>query len=149
MPRNYVFSINDNKHDPKISRHLAATNSVHKPLAYCWDFPEEYPSWFHRDFVFPSEDTFLMRDVVICPYSGGVWTPERLVLGESIGSLNKALTFGKALPAITSTFPRHLSATFIGFARFCPTSFDSFTNTLNPGWSPRPRGLAMWTKVFA
>jgi hypothetical protein len=98
MPGNYVFSINDNKHDPKISRHLAATNSLHKPLAYCWNFPEEYPSWFHRDFVFPSEDTFLMRDVVICPYSGGVWTPERLVLGESIGSLNKALTFGKALP---------------------------------------------------
>jgi hypothetical protein len=110
MPGNYVFSINDRKHDPKISRHLVATNALNKSTAYCWDFPDEYPSWFHRDFVFPSEDVFLMRDVVVCPYSGGVWTPEGLVLGESIGSLNKALTFGKALPdlccsPVTLTLP--------------------------------------------
>jgi hypothetical protein len=103
IPRNYVFSINDNKCDPKISRHLASTNALHKPLAYCWNFPEEYPSWLHRDFVFPRVDAFLMRDVVIGPTSGAVWTPEGLVFGESVGSLNKALTFGKVLPDLCCT----------------------------------------------
>jgi len=98
MPSNFVFSIEEKQHDPQVANHLVEKTPIFPQITTNWSIPEHYPPWFRRQFVFPQLDAFLMRDVVLGPTSGAVWTKSGSVFGESIGSLNKALTFGKVLP---------------------------------------------------
>ena len=102
IPRNFVFSIQERQHDPQVISHLVERSPISPQETVSWHIPDQFPPWFRRQFIFPAADFFHMRDVVIGPTSGVVWTPEGLVLGESIGSLNKALTFGKVLPDLCS-----------------------------------------------
>lgn len=102
IPRNFVFSIQERQHDPQVISHLVERSPISPQETVSWQFPDHYPPWLRRHFVFAPFDAFLMRDVVVGPTSGAVWTPEGLVFGESIGSLNKALTFGKVLPDLCS-----------------------------------------------
>jgi hypothetical protein len=44
-----------------------------------------------------AEYLYEIEDVLVSPFSGVVWIPDGYILGESIGSLQKVLTFGNCL----------------------------------------------------
>ncbi len=98
MPGNCVFSAGERSGDPLIARHVEEIAPANPAEIVSWKMPDAFPGWIRREFAFAARPLIILRDVVVAPSSGAVWSPDGHVFMESIGSLNKALTFGKALP---------------------------------------------------
>jgi len=98
MPTNCVFSIEERSGIANVSRHIHDIHPIEPSEICTWQHPDFFPSWIRRTFAFSSRNVFTLDDVVVAPISGAVWSPSGLIFMESIGSLNKALTFGKVLP---------------------------------------------------
>lgn len=100
MPQNYIFSVRERSSDRRVSQHLVHLERESPPEVEEWNFPKSMPAWFRRAHAFEQRDLLLLRDVYLAPASGAIWTSDGLIFGESIGSLNRALTFGKCIPEI-------------------------------------------------
>jgi len=102
LPRNYIYSIEEKLGLDRIARHCVGTKELAAEEIVRWEGLDNLPSWVRRSFIFWKKSRFIVNNVVIGPNSGAIWTTSGDVLAESIGSLNKALTFGKVLPDLCS-----------------------------------------------
>lgn len=100
IPNNCIYSIEEASEFPKVSNHLETVYQIYASEIISWNFPESYPKWIRRNYAFQPRSIFLLKSLLIGPISGAVWSKDGSIFMESIGSLNKALTFGNALPEI-------------------------------------------------
>lgn len=100
LPRNCLFSIQESRGLDRVAQHLVDIREWHSEEIVQWNHSRDLPPWVRRSFAFGKREMFLVRNVLIGPRSGAIWTTSGDVLAESIGSLNKILTFGKVLPEL-------------------------------------------------
>lgn len=113
LPLNFVFSIEESSGLKKVAHHISSLRLLDEEKIARWDYTGSLPAWVRKTFSYPKKHRFSVRDAYIGPRSGAVWTSSGNVFGESIGSLNKCLTFGKVLPELCQSpisAPKKLSA---------------------------------------
>jgi len=111
MPKNCVYSVEEREGDKEVKRHVHRVQRIRDAEIVRWNHPPEFPAWVRREFCFPAMNLIELDDVIVAPASGAVWSPGGHVFMESIGSLNKALTFGKVMPEMMLKPRRHSSVT--------------------------------------
>jgi hypothetical protein len=94
LPARSIASIEASHYKPLLRRHVEKIEEVGNAQLARYSFPESYPAEFRREKVFERRLLFTVTDAVISPYSGLCWLPEKYLLQESGGSLEKILNWG-------------------------------------------------------
>lgn len=94
MPGSFVRSIAEASSGTEVHRHLVAVLSRDPPVIEEYPFTRDAPLFFQRSKSFDTRRTYLLRDVLVSPTTGLTFTPGGLLLGESVGSLNRFLGWG-------------------------------------------------------
>ncbi len=85
-----VRSLEEHAWRPEVARHLDGLTPWRCPALVTYDLADDLPPGFRRARAFDARPLADLRDVVVSPTSGMVWTDE-VVLEESVGSLHRLL----------------------------------------------------------
>lgn len=91
-PGNVVRSIVESAYRPEVAGHLVSVDRESSARVISYPLEASLPCWFRREKAFDPTYTYTLSDAVVAPASGWVWfAEERLILQESVGSLNRLL----------------------------------------------------------
>jgi hypothetical protein len=77
--------------------HLVEMRKVSGAEVVRYAFPEGYPELFRREKAFDIKNVYSLKDVIVSPDSGMVWTPEGHIFQESVGSFQRIMGWGGVL----------------------------------------------------
>ena len=97
MPRNFIASLQDLSWGADYGGMVLEAHQEAAPTLQSFSFPPEFPPAFRRHHADTGRMFYRLRDVMVSPVSGLIWTDAGFIVGESLGSLNKTLTFGNCL----------------------------------------------------
>jgi Glycosyltransferase 61 len=94
LPPWYSRSLLERLLDSDVAAHVVQTWTRTPATIEHYDFPSDFPPYFRRTKAFDERHAYLLRDVMVSPYSGVVWLPGGPLLEESYGSLIRSLGWG-------------------------------------------------------
>lgn len=97
LPQRNVRMLEHAMHEDYVRRHVADIRHVEEPFEKEYPFPDDYPSYFLRSKSFDRRVEYALTDVCVSPRTGFVWLPEGYAVQESVGSLNRVLSWGDVL----------------------------------------------------
>ena len=89
-----IRSIPEALHREAVAAHVESIGLIAEASLAHYQFPPEYPVWFRRTKAFDDKHSYVLRDVIVSPRSGQVWTPDGLLFVESVGSVQRMFTWG-------------------------------------------------------
>jgi Glycosyltransferase 61 len=96
MPKRGIESIEKFLWRPDVSRHVVHVEAMHEPTTATYAFDPEYPEYFRRRHSFPPRLIYRLKDVIVSPFTGLVWTP-KTIFNESLGSATRIMEWSQAL----------------------------------------------------
>ena len=97
IPRTFIRSVVEASAEPTVRSHLQSVHSVVSAEVINYNLPEEFPYWFRRQKAFDRKNIYVLKNVIISPSSGLIWTDRGVLFGESIGDLFRLLGWGSCL----------------------------------------------------
>jgi hypothetical protein len=97
MARRSISMLDHASYKPYVQQHLSSIREVEEPFVMEYPFPDDYPSFFARSKSFDRRVWYDLDDVCVSPRTGFTWLPEGYAVQESVGSLNRTLTWGDVL----------------------------------------------------
>lgn len=97
IPRSFIRSIEESSSSEEIQAHLHSIHPVLSAQVIDYRLPQTFPDWFRRQKAFDTKNIYIMRNVVVSPRSGLIWTDRGVLFGESIGDLFRLLDWGACL----------------------------------------------------
>lgn len=97
LPQRNVRMLEHAMHEDYVRRHVADVRHVEEPFMKRYPFPGDYPPYFLRSKSFDRRVEYALTDVCVSPRTGFVWLPEGYAVQESVGSLNRVLSWGDVL----------------------------------------------------
>lgn len=80
--------------------HIEKIHKIRESQVEYHKLPEEYPIYFRREKAFSDRYIFELKNIILSCQTGLIWTPDHLILQESIGSLRKMLSWNDVRPYI-------------------------------------------------
>jgi hypothetical protein len=96
-PATIVNSVEEDFHQPSVSRHVNRIVTILPPTIAQYPFPESFPVNFRRSKAFEKKNMYLLKDVNVSPFSGLTWLENKHFLVESIGSLFRLIGWDNVL----------------------------------------------------
>lgn len=96
LPNTFVRSIEEDLWKKEVSAYVSDLVRVSEPEIISYGFCHHAPVFFRRTKAVDARYIYSLKNVRVSPRTGLVWS-DRFVFGESIGSLNKFMTFGRSL----------------------------------------------------
>jgi hypothetical protein len=97
IPDSFINSIEESSYRKDVQPHFLSVHTVYGARVVEYQLPEKFPAWFRREKSFEAKKIYALRDVVISPCSGLVWSNRGVLFGESIGDLYRLLGWGACL----------------------------------------------------
>lgn len=97
VPDTGARTIEEFRYDPEIEAHVLEQRPLCDPAIVHYDFPPDFPPQFRRSKAFDGRSLYRLRDVLVSPHTGLIWTPEGRILEESVGSLRRVQGWGRML----------------------------------------------------
>jgi len=95
FPGNIIRSIDEICYKEYVASHIDKTQTIYDASTEFYEFPPEYSLSFRRQNSFDSKKIYFLKNVIVSPKSGVIWTKENYVFQESVGSLRRILSWSK------------------------------------------------------
>jgi len=97
IPGSVVRSLEEIAGRALADNHLLEMCEVSNAEVVLYSFPKDFPAWVRREKAFDKRNVYFLKDVIVSPDSGMVWTPDGYIFQESVGSLQRILGWGGVL----------------------------------------------------
>jgi hypothetical protein len=88
---NYIRSVRERAWDKRVIDSVGNTSVRSVAVTECYTISKNQPPWIRSSKSFDEEYIYQIKDAFVSPSSGVVWLNNRLIIGESYGSLYRLL----------------------------------------------------------
>jgi hypothetical protein len=97
IPRSVILYLPERFAQPRVQRHIVSSGIEAEAEIVRYKYESDIPEFFILEHSHRPRHWYRLRDVNVSATTGLVWTPEGDILCESIGSLNKLLSWGQCM----------------------------------------------------
>jgi Glycosyltransferase 61 len=97
IPDSFIHSVEESSYREDLQPHFLSVQTVYGARIVKYQLPEKFPAWFRREKSFEAKKIYALRDVIVSPCSGLIWSNQGVLFGESIGDLYRLLGWGACL----------------------------------------------------
>jgi hypothetical protein len=97
IPDSFINSVEESSCEKEVQPHFCSVHKIHGARIVEYPLPEDFPAWFRREKAFDAKKIYMLRNVVVSPSSGLIWSERGVLFGESIGELFRLLGWGACL----------------------------------------------------